>query len=90
MKSVSVEKKLVDKLIKDCTETVEEETLAKTTSAENQNKHKYSSRTLYIVLFSIIFTINVGICTYIVYLQRYLKKDLTRVTSGTRTEKTIQ
>ena len=89
MKSVSVEKKLVDKLIKDCTETVEEETLAKTTSAENQNKHKYSSCTLYVVLFSIIFTINAGICTYIVYLQRYLKKDLTRVTSSTRTEKTI-
>ena len=28
--------------------------------------HKYSSCTLYIVLFSIIFTINIGIATYFV------------------------
>ena len=52
---------------------VEEVKLAKITSAENENKHKCSSCTLYIVLFSIIFTINIGIGTY---FQWYLKKML--------------
>ena len=56
-------KKLADKLVEECTENIEEVKLAKITSAENENKHKFSSCTLYIVLFSIIFTINVGIGT---------------------------
>ena len=60
-------KKLVDKLVEECTENVEEVKLAKITSAENENKHKCSSCTLYIKLFSIIFTIIVGIGTYFVY-----------------------
>ena len=55
-----------DKLIEECTENVEEVKLAKITSNENENKHKWSSCTLYIVLFSIIFTIKVGIGTYFV------------------------
>ena len=39
------------------------------TLAENENKHKNkcSFCILYIVLFSIIFTINVGIGTYFIY-----------------------
>ena len=60
-------KKLVDKLVEECTETNDEVKLAKITLAENENKHKCSSCTLYIVLFSIVFTINVGIGTYFVY-----------------------
>ena len=70
-------KKLVDKLVGKCTENVEEVKLAKITSTElhsaklhalkNENKHKCSSCTLCIVLFSIIFTINVGIGSYFVY-----------------------
>ena len=43
---------------------------------ENENMHKYNSCTLYIVLFSILFTINVGIGTYFVYFHWYLKKDV--------------
>ena len=54
-------KKLVDELVEEYTENVEEVKLAKITSAENENKHKRSSCTLYIVLFSVIFTINIGI-----------------------------
>ena len=57
-------KKLVDKLVKECTENIDEVELARITLAENENKHKYSPCTLYIVLFSIIFTINVGTGTY--------------------------
>ena len=66
MKIVSVEKKLVDKLVEECTETNNEVKLAKITLAENENKYKCSSCTLYIVLFWILFTINVGIGTYFV------------------------
>ena len=59
-------KKIVDKLVEECTKTVEEVKLAKITLAENENKHKYSLCTLYIVLFSVLFTINIGIATYFV------------------------
>ena len=65
-KTVSAEKK-VDKLAEECTETVEEVKIAKITLAENENTHKCSSCTLYIVLFSILFTITFGIGTYFVY-----------------------
>ena len=67
-------KKLVDKLVEECTETNNEVKLAKITLAENENKHKRSSCTLYIVLFSIVFTINVGIGTYFVYY-KYMNRN---------------
>ena len=67
-------KKLVDKLVEECTETNNEVKLTKITLAENENKHKRSSCTLYIVLFSIIFTINVGIGTYFVYY-KYMNRN---------------
>ena len=44
-------KKLVDKLVEECTENVEEGKLAKIISAEDENKHTGSSCTLHIVLF---------------------------------------
>ena len=52
---------MFDKLDEECTETVEKVKLAKMTSAEQENKHKCNSWTLYIVLLLIIFTISVGI-----------------------------
>ena len=77
-------KKLVDKLVEECTENIEEARLV-----ENKNKDKYSSCTLYIVLFSIIFTINIGIGTYYVYSHWYLKNNDACVLLDTRTETTI-
>ena len=68
---------------------IEEVKLDKITSTENENKHKRCSCTLYIVLFSIVFTINPWIGTYLVYLHCYLKKDVTRVKFGTCTQTTI-
>ena len=67
-------KKLVDKLVEECTETNNEVKLAKITLAENENKHKRSPCTLYIVLFSIIFTINLGIGTHFVYY-KYMNRN---------------
>ena len=51
-------KKLVDKLAEECTETVEE---VKVAENENENTHKCNSCMLYIALFSILFTIYVGL-----------------------------
>ena len=56
-------KRLVDKLIEECNENIEETSLVKI----NSTKCKHNSCILYIVLFSIFFTINIGIATYLVY-----------------------
>ena len=69
-------RKLVDKLVDECAETVEEVKLAKITLAENENSYKCSSYIAYIVLSLIFFTINVGIVIYFVYSHWYLKKDV--------------
>ena len=65
-------KKLVDKLVEECTETVEEVKIAE---KENENRHKCNFCTLYILLFSILLTINSEIGTYCVYSPWYLKND---------------
>ena len=82
-------KKLVAPLIEECTETVEEVKPAKTTLAENKNSCKCNSCAVHIVLFSIVFTISVGIITYYLYSQWYLKKDAPHVDFNTRTQTTI-
>ena len=64
-KTCKCRRRLVNKLVEECTENVEEAKIIETTLTENI--HKCSSCTLYIVLFSIIFTINIGIATYFVY-----------------------
>ena len=65
-------KKLVDKLVEECTKTVEEVKIAEN---QNENMHKCNSCTLYIVLFSILVAISVGIGIYFVYSHLHLKKD---------------
>ena len=62
-----VYKKLVDKLVEECTKTNIEVKLAKITLAENKNKYKCSSYTLCLVLFSIDFAINMAMGTCFVY-----------------------
>ena len=63
--------------------------VAKITLAKNENSYKCSSRTVYIVLFWIFFTINVGIVTNYVYSHWYLKKDSPHVDFDTLTQTTI-
>ena len=84
-----MQKKLVNKLAEECVENIEEIKIAKVISAENENKHKCSSSTLYIVLFSLIFTTNIGIGSYFLYFYWYSKKDVTRVKFGSRTKTKI-
>ena len=81
---------MIDKLVDECTETVEEVKPAIITLAENENSYKCIPCTVYIVLLSVFFTFNVGgIVTYYVYSQWYLKKDGTRVDFNTRTQADI-
>ena len=70
-----MQNKLVDKLLEECTETVKEVKIAKIALAEEgENKRKCSSCKLYIVLFSVIFTVKVRIGTY------FVSVDLRKIT----------
>ena len=82
-------KKSVDKLVDECAETVDEVKLAKITLAENENRYKCSSCTLYIVLMIVVFTICAGIDTYFVYYNWSLVKNVSRIKFNTRTQTTI-
>ena len=68
---VSVEKKLIDPLVEECTENISETNLVKKTLGKNENKDKCNSYAVYKVLFWILFIlsigINIGISIYIVY-----------------------
>ena len=63
-------KKLVDKLFEESTKNIDEVEIA----SENEHKNKCSSCTLYIVLFSMIFTISIGIATCFVYY-KYMSRN---------------
>ena len=54
-------KRVVDKLVKQCIETIEEVKLAKLTHAKIKSESKCSFCIVYIVLFWIFFTTNVGV-----------------------------
>ena len=79
-------KRIVDKLVDECTETVEEVKIAKIALAENENSYKCSSRTVYTMLSWIFFTVNVGgIGAYFIYFHWYLKKMLLVLSTLTQT-----
>ena len=59
-------KKLVDKLVEECTENIDKVKIAEMTSFERRNECKYSC-TVYVVLIAIVFTISNGIGTYLIY-----------------------
>ena len=84
-------KKLVDKLVDECTETVEEVKLAKITLAENENSYKCSSCTVYTVLFWIFFTLFTGITTYFAYYNNWflIKNNVSCIKFGFRKETKI-
>ena len=55
-------KRLVGKLIEECDENIKEEI-----KILDKNEYKCSSCILYIILFSILFTISIRIATYFIY-----------------------
>ena len=82
-------KKLVDKLVDECAETVEEVKLAKITLAEIESGSKCSFCKVHILLMIVVFTICTGIITYFVYYNWSLVKNASRIKFGTCTQTTI-
>ena len=75
-------KALVDKLVDECGENVDEVKLTEIALAENENNYKCSSCAVFIGLFWIFFTINVGgISAYFICFHGRLKKMFTRETT---------
>ena len=76
MKIVNVEKDwLVDELIEECNENINEEV-----KILDKNEDKCSFCILHIILFSIFFTINIGIGTYFIYYKyiNHNKKNVSK------------
>ena len=72
----------MEKRVDECTEIIEEVKLAKIALAENENSYKCSSCTVYILLFSIFFTINIGrISAYFISFRGYLSRLFTQKTT---------
>ena len=72
-----MQKKVVDKLIDECTETIEEIELTNITLTENENDYKCSSCIVYIVLMIVVILIFTGITAYLVYYNWSLIKNNT-------------
>ena len=83
-------KKLVDKLVEECTENVDEKEIypAKLHSEETITP-VCSSYTIYIILFSLFFTINIGIATYFIYYKYKYHDKKTVAKEGSILQTTI-
>ena len=69
-------KRLIDKLVEECTENFDEVKIAKITlmeSTEDENKCN-SLCTIYVILIVIAFTICIGMSTYFIYY-KYMNHD---------------
>ena len=67
---------MADKLIEECNENIEERSLVKI----NSTKCKHNSCMLYVVLFLIFFTINIGIGSYFVFY-KYINRNKENVSA---------
>ena len=76
-------RKLVNKLVTECTENIDEVKIAKITSNENACICSYTFRA---ILAVIALAISIGIVGYFAYSRWYLKKDVTCIKFGTRTQ----
>ena len=65
-----MQKRLLDLLIEECTENID----IRKNDHENEHKKQCSSCIVYIMLFSIFFTISIVIGIYFAYSYWYLKK----------------
>ena len=82
--------KKIDKLIKECTETIEEVKLAEITLFENENNYKYNSCRVYIVLMIVVFTIFTGITIYFIYYNwSLIKSNVSSIKFNTHRETEI-
>ena len=82
-------KKLVDKLIDECTETIEEIKSAKITS-EDKNGNKCSSCKVYVIFMIVVFAIFTEITIYFVYYNwSLIKNNVSCIKFSTRKETKI-
>ena len=83
-------KKIVDKSVAECTENIDEVKIAEITSTELHSAGHENvcicCYTICVILAVIVLTISIGIDAYFVYFRWYLKKDITCVKFGARTQ----
>ena len=93
-----MQKKLTDKLIDECIETIEETKLVNITFTENENNYGCGSCIVYIVLMTIAFVIFTGITfynsllfkiftVYLVYYNWYLINNIICIKFNNRKKK---
>ena len=68
-------KKLADKLIDECSETIDETKLVNITFTEDENNYECDSCMVYIVLMIVVIVISTGIAVYLVYCNWSLIKN---------------
>ena len=68
-------KKLADKLIDECAETIDETKLANITFTKNENNYECGSCMVYTVLMIVVILISTGITDYLVYYNWSLIKN---------------
>ena len=82
-----MQKKLVDKLIDECTEAIEEVKLAEITLFENENNYKYNSCIVYTVLMIVVFIIFIRSSIYfMLYNWPLIKNNVSCIKFNTHRE----
>ena len=81
MKIVKKKKKIADKLIDECAETIDEMELVNITFTEDENNYECGSCMVYIVSIIVVILISTGITVYLVYYNWFLiKKNTYKIT----------
>ena len=80
-KNCKCRKRLIDKLVEECSENIDVKKLLSKKNMDVCSSREHSSCTVYIVLFSVFLTINIGIGALLVH-----KNDNTRVKFNTNTQ----
>ena len=86
--SCKCSKKLIDKLVEECSENIDGNDLIYNTTINDYRK-VCSSCTLYIVLLVIFLIIRIGISCAFIYFYWYLKKDITNITNINANTETV-
>ena len=83
-----MQKKLVDQIIDECTETIKDVKLANITLTENENNYyKCSSCKVYIAFMIVVLAIFIRITIYFVYYnQSFFKNNASCIKFNTRKE----
>ena len=85
-----MQKEIADKLIDECTESIEKTELANITFTENENNYKYNSCRVYIIFMIALFTIFTGFTIYFVcYIWSLIKNNVSCIKYNTSRETKI-